>query len=124
VGESIITRWFAPTFCERHPVAYRGCYHMLTRTPLEGYIATCAAIRDANLTHAAQAITAPTLVVCGAQDIATPPEQGLIVADTLPNGRFTVIEQAGHLPCIEQPEVLADVVQRFLEEQGCVRSTL
>ena len=113
---AILERWFSPAFAGQHPAAYRGYFNMLTRTPLEGYIATCEAIRDADLSDVAPSIEAPTLVVGGAEDGATPPDLVRGLAEALPNARFELIEHAGHIPSIEQPAVLAATIDRFLEE--------
>ena len=89
---------------------------MLTRIPVTGYTATCEAIRDADLTAATHTIQAPTLVLCGAEDSATPPElvRGLI--ELMPKARFEAIPNAGHLPCVEQPEETAVHIQNFLQD--------
>jgi 3-oxoadipate enol-lactonase len=72
------------------------------------------------LSQAAATIKAKTLVSCGAEDVATPPDMGRELAETLTNARFELIEQAAHLPCIEQPEVMALKLKRFFQENGYV----
>ena len=118
LAEPILSRWFAPTFSETHPAEYKGYHNMLTRTPIEGYAATCEAIRDADLRAAVGAIVAPTLVLCGADDLATPPDLGRDLASALPNAQFALIDGAAHLPCIEQPEQMAAEIGRFLRACG------
>lgn len=114
LADAILSRWFAPGFGSQNPAAYRGYRHMLTRTPVTGYTGTCAAIRDADLTAATRTIQAPTLVLCGAEDSATPPELVQGLADLMPKARFAAIPKAGHLPCVEQPEETAVLIQQFL----------
>jgi 3-oxoadipate enol-lactonase len=116
LAEPILTRWFAPIFLEQRPTEYQGYANMLTRTPAAGYNGTCAALGAADLREPARTITAKTLVLCGAEDQATPPEIGRELAQTLPNARFELIDQAGHLPCIEQPEAMAAKIDQFLRE--------
>ena len=120
LADVILSRWFAPQFAKQQPVAYRGYSNMLTRTPLDGYIATCAAIRDADLRDAARTIRVSSLVLCGAQDLATTPELGRELAGLLGNGRFHPIPNAAHLPCIEQPEAMATQINQFLQENNHV----
>ena len=117
VATTVLQRWFAPSFAEAHPAAYQGYYNMLSRTPEEGYIATCQAIRDADLRPTLKDIHAKTLIMCGAEDASTPPELGRELAQALPNARFDLIQNAGHLPSIEQPTVLAAKIKAFLEEE-------
>lgn len=120
LAEAILGRWFSPAFVTNHPAEYRRYYHMLTRTPLEGYIATCAAIRDADLSDVVPSIGAPTLVLCGADDGATPPDVVQGLAETLPDARFELIAQAGHIPSLEQPAALATKINQFLSENSDV----
>ena len=49
-------------------------------------------------------IAAPTLVVVGAEDPATPPEQARAIADGIPGARLVVIPDAAHLANVEQPD--------------------
>lgn len=116
LAEAILSRWFSPAFARQEPAAYRGYYNMLTRTPQEGYAATCEAIRDADLRPQVGQIALPVLVLCGAEDGATPPALVRVLAEELPNGRFALIDHAGHLPSIEQPATMAAVIDEFLGE--------
>ena len=114
MAAAILDRWFSPTFKKKTPAAYQGYYNMLTRMPVEGYTGTCEAIRDADLTEAAKAIEAPTLILCGTEDVSTPP--GLVqgLAELMPNAEFQEIPGAGHSTCIEQPDAVAEQIRRFL----------
>ena len=114
MGDAILSRWFAPSFADQAPAAYRGYYNMLTRTPIEGYTGTCEAIRDADLTAAARAIMARTLVLCGAEDISTPPDLARGLVELIPDANFQEIPGAAHLSCIEQPDAVATHIERFL----------
>jgi len=114
MAEAILARWFAPTFKEKSPAAYRGCYNMLTRMPLEGYIGTCEALRDADLTEAAKTIKARTLILCGTEDVSTPPDVVRGLVELMPNAEYQEIPGAGHSTCIEQPDLVAEQIERFL----------
>jgi pimeloyl-ACP methyl ester carboxylesterase len=59
-------------------------------------------------------ITAPTHVIWGASDAIVRPSYGQAFAGLIPNARFTLIDQAGHQPEIEQPDVFVDHVAGFL----------
>ncbi len=116
ISEAILERWFTRALREERPVELAGWRTMLTRTPEAGYLGTCAAIRDADFTEQARKITVPTLCVVGEEDGATPPELMRRTADLIPGAGYVVIENAGHLPCIEQPEVLAGLILKFTQE--------
>jgi pimeloyl-ACP methyl ester carboxylesterase len=57
----------------------------------------------------------PTLLVWGAGDAIVPPAYAEDFRALLPNARVELIEAAGHLPMLERPERLAEVVEGFLE---------
>lgn len=116
MAQVILSRWFAPTFSADRPADYGGYHNMLTRTPLEGYAATCEALRDADLRAVAKTIQARTLVLCGAEDLATPPDLVRGLSESLPDAQFDLIKGAAHLPCIEQPEAMALKINQFLQE--------
>lgn len=116
LADGILNRWFSPVFATRRPADYRGYANMLIRTPLAGYIATCEAIRDADLREAVPMLTTKTLVLCGSEDGATPPDLVRNFAASLPKARFELVAAAGHIPSIEQPQVLATGIGDFLSD--------
>jgi 3-oxoadipate enol-lactonase len=113
---AIMARWFRPTFSAERPAAHRAAARMLASQPVEGYLATCAALRDADLSAEVGALAMPALLLCGAGDQATPPEQMRALAAALPHARLEVIDGAAHLPNIEQPAAMAAHLRGFFEE--------
>ncbi|MGH3294102.1 MAG: alpha/beta fold hydrolase [Trebonia sp.] len=61
-------------------------------------------------------ITAPTLVVVGADDRATPPEHARRIADGIPGARLRIVPDCGHSSTLEQPGVLSDLLTEFLSK--------
>jgi pimeloyl-ACP methyl ester carboxylesterase len=59
-------------------------------------------------------INVPTQVIWGASDRIVTPTYGRAFASLIPGARFAVIDQAGHQPEIEQPDVFIDHVTTFL----------
>lgn len=114
VAEGVLKVWFTPAFHSARAAELAGCRNMLTRQTLAGYIGTCAAVRDADFTEAARRIAVPTLCIVGAHDGSTPPELVRSLADLIPGARFEVIRNAGHIPCIEQPDLMVDLIRDFL----------
>ena len=60
-------------------------------------------------------VSAPTLVVHGRQD-PIPLDSAREIAEALPNGRLVIIEDAGHVPYVEQPHALFGAIDAFLKE--------
>ena len=59
-------------------------------------------------------ITAPTLVIGGTADQMTPPQYATFLAEKIPGAQLALIEGAGHMVMLEQPERVARHVERFL----------
>ncbi|MBU3066466.1 alpha/beta hydrolase [Nocardia sp. NEAU-G5] len=57
--------------------------------------------------------TTRALVVWGAADRIVPPEHGVAYDEALPNSRYVLIETAGHLPQLETPQQLQDLLVEF-----------
>jgi len=118
MADGIMQRWFTPAFRRPENPDYIGYLAMLTRQSPEGYAGTCAALRDADLTEATRALKVPTLCIVGDQDGSTPPDLVRELAGLIEGARFEIIKDAGHLPCIEQPEKTAELIRSFLKEAG------
>jgi 3-oxoadipate enol-lactonase len=114
--EISMTRWFTEEFRRRHGDQVRGYASMVARSAPEGYIGVCCALRDADLTEASTAIDKPTLVLCGEQDIATPPEMSRQLASLIPHARLALVAGAAHISCAEQPGPMAEQIRIFLRE--------
>lgn len=119
--DTIVGRWFTADFPRQHPAEYRGYHNFLSRVPTVGYTATCEALRDGDLRASLGSIQAKALVLCGDQDAVTTPALARELADGLKNARLELIANAAHLPCLEQPGVMAAKIQQFLKESGDVR---
>lgn len=61
-------------------------------------------------------VQAPTLVLWGQSDAMIPPTHAPRFGAAIPDARVTLIEDAGHMPMEEQPDVTADTVRAFLAE--------
>ena len=110
MADGILTRWFSGRFHEERPEDLAGYRAMLTRTPGAGYAASCAAISRADMTEAAKSVSVPTLCVVGEEDGSTPPELMEELTGLIPGARLERIPRTGHLPCIEEPGRLAELI--------------
>ena len=113
LAASSMERWFTADFRQRCSDEVRGYANMILRASVDGYLGTCYALRDADLSQAAAAIQKPTLVLCGEQDIATPPDMARELARVIPNARLSLIPKAAHISCVEQPEAMAEEMMQF-----------
>jgi 3-oxoadipate enol-lactonase len=61
------------------------------------------------------AVRAPTLVIVGEHDNVDFREMGERLARELPDAEFAVVEGAGHLPSVDRPEAVLELVKPFLD---------
>jgi len=65
--------------------------------------------------HALRRVTVPTLVLCGRGDVLCPVERHELMHSLIPHSTLQIIENAGHLPTLEQPEQTTAALARWLE---------
>jgi 3-oxoadipate enol-lactonase len=117
VADAVLKGWFTEGFREGDP-AFAGYRMMLTRTPVDGYLATVAAIRDADFTADAPRIAVPTLCLVGDSDVPTPPRLVQDLARMIPGARYELVRGAGHIPMVEQPETVAAMIGALADLVG------
>lgn len=118
LANPLMERWFGPRFHRERADELAGWRNLFLRTDPAGYSRTCATLRDSDLSDRIGAISAPTLVIAGDEDRSTPVDLVRACAAAIPGARFEVLAGAGHIPSIEQPAVLARLIEGFLEEVG------
>jgi 3-oxoadipate enol-lactonase len=106
-------RWFTKEFRERSPQAMAKMREMFVATNIEGYIGCGEAIRDMDHRALLANIKAPTLVIAGRHDPATPLDGNEFIRQHIPGAKIAILE-AAHIANIEQPQVYADTVLGFL----------
>lgn len=112
--ETMMGRWFSPAFREREPSTVARIAERLRASPVDGYLASCAAIRDHDLRDRLSEIACPTLVVCGEQDPSTPLPLSQALAAGIDGARLEVIPGALHLSNIECPDRFNRALEQFL----------
>jgi len=115
MADPVMERWFSPDFRQHRPDELAGWRNLFLRTNPLGYANTCATLRDTDLGPDIARIRAPTLIVAGDADLAAPVEL-VRNCTAIPGSRFEILSGVGHIPSIEQPAHLADLIQDFLKE--------
>lgn len=113
VADGVIERWFTAGFRDRRPEVVASTRRTLLATSPEGYVASCAAIRDVDQVAGLPSIGAPTLVITGRHDVATPPAKGQAIAAAVPGARLIELD-AAHLSNLEAPGAFDAAVLGFL----------
>ena len=58
----------------------------------------------------------PALVLCGRHDVLCPLERHELMHTLLENSKLEIIEDAGHLPTLEQPKITTTALASWLED--------
>ncbi|MFF2076112.1 3-oxoadipate enol-lactonase [Kitasatospora sp. NPDC058162] len=116
VAATAAGRWFTPAFvsapaatdliadlCEADPAAYAAC---------------CDALSAYDLRADLHRITAPTLVLAGRADPATPPAHARELADGIPRATLLEIAGASHLAPVERPQAVLDALKGHFATAG------
>ncbi len=106
-------RWFTKDFRDRAPQTLARMKEIFLATSPIGYVASCEAIRDMDFTASNPRISAPTLVIVGKQDPATPPAAGETIAKQIKGAKVAALD-AAHIANMEQPKLYTETVLNFL----------
>ena len=101
VSAAVVGRWFTQAFATRAPAVIGEFRAELERTDPAGYAGCCEAIAEMDLRANLPGVAAPTLVLAGADDPATPPEHGRVITDLIPGAHLDVIPAMAHLATVE-----------------------
>ncbi|MFA6262251.1 MAG: alpha/beta hydrolase [Bacteroidia bacterium] len=96
-------------------VVFANSPHIITAglTALAGRTDTCATLG---------AIQIPTMIICGREDTVTPLIQSEYMYATITNSILHVIEKAGHVSNLEQPEIFNKKLSQFLNDLNASNS--
>lgn len=122
VADAVVARWFTPEFAAARPDVVARMRAELAATPPEGYAACCEALSGLDLTPELTRIAAPTLVIAGSRDQATPPDHGEAIAAAIAGAQLVTVPEAAHLASVERPEFVTACWQRFLTEPASATS--
>ena len=104
VADAVLQLWFTPRTLRDDPQLVGAYRALMISAAREGYAGCCEALADWDPGDELSAIGAPTLVLAGSEDVPTPPAQCEAIAARIRGARLSVLEGAGHLANLEQPE--------------------
>ena len=104
LADGMVGRWLTPAFKNANPSRWQIVYDTIVATRVEGWFGCAAAILDFDFLPVLREIAVPTLVLCGADDPATPPEANKRIASLILSAQYEEVADAKHLPNIERPD--------------------
>jgi 3-carboxy-cis,cis-muconate cycloisomerase len=114
VAAQVVAGWTTPAWAAAHEPQLAEMHAMFERADPAGYAGCCLALAAMDLRPRLADIRAPTLVLCGRDDPATPPEHSQAIAGGIPGARLELLAGAAHLPSIERPETVAELISAHL----------
>lgn len=116
IADGVVTGWFTPEFRQHTPETVRRMRDVLTANSIDGYIASCAAVRDADQWDSITGISRPTLVISGNRDAAAPAADGRRMAESIAGAQYVELA-AAHISNVEAADRFNLEVMRFLERK-------
>jgi 3-oxoadipate enol-lactonase len=116
IADAVLEGWFTPRFRERAPDTVARMRQMLLTAPTEGYLASCAAVRDVDLRNSIGRIACPTLVIVGTHDVPTPPAQARELTERIAGARYVELD-AAHISNVEAAQSFSAELLGFLTSE-------
>jgi 3-oxoadipate enol-lactonase len=102
LAPAVVGRWLTPAFAAERPDLVSRLEAMIAGADDEGYAACCEVVAGMDLREDLPRITAPTLVVSAAEDLALPPEHQTAIADGIPGAALLTVSPGAHLANLER----------------------
>jgi 3-oxoadipate enol-lactonase len=115
IADAGLRRWVTDDFIAAQPERARWLHQMMLDTPDEGYAACCEVIQHMDLEPRLGEIRAPTLVIAGDQDPATPPDHAERIVAAVDSARIEVLRPGKHLANVERVEEVTALLLDHLE---------
>jgi 3-oxoadipate enol-lactonase len=113
IAPAVLARWFSPQLIEQPTPMIAQLRATFEATSAEGYVASCAAVRDMDQRQSLHRIHVPTLVIAGTDDLVTPPDEGRFAADRIHGARYIELP-AAHLSNIQAAPAFTQALVQFL----------
>jgi len=117
VVEAMLPKLFSPLTRQRRPETISAAHDRMVKTSpraAAGALRGMAARPDRTAELGRLAL--PTLVLVGADDAITPPDDARAMAEAMPNARLEVVPDAGHMAPVENADACNKAILMFLND--------
>ncbi|MFO7276193.1 MAG: 3-oxoadipate enol-lactonase [Pseudomonadota bacterium] len=114
IAAATISRWLSPSFKAERPDEVNRLVETMRAMPLQGYLGSCAVLRDVDLRKDLKKIIAPTLVIAGAEYGGNEADAAERLRAGIAGALLVTIRRAAHLSNLENPAEFNEVLRRFL----------
>ncbi len=109
-------RWFTPGFRAGRPDMMERTRRSLMQQPSEFHATMWEMIADLDIETQIRAITCPTLVVTGEDDVNAPPAAAEKIVGAIPGAALRLMPGVGHFPPFEAPDAFNAILLAFLQD--------
>ncbi|MBC7799250.1 MAG: 3-oxoadipate enol-lactonase [Gemmatimonadaceae bacterium] len=120
IVDATMARWFTPPCVQSAPAYLTAQRDRFLAIDPRGYAVCCGAIGGMDLRPGNGAIAAPTLIIAGADDTATPPAMSEDIRSRIADAELVVLPRAAHLLAVERAELVNRHLLAFLGALGDV----
>ena len=113
-----VTRWFTDDFRARNARTIAQLTKVFLANDVSCYEATCAMLGNDDLRPLLHSIVAPTAIVVGEEDYATPVAMAEALHKAIPQSSLKVISKGRHITPVECPEQIAGAITSLLGVQA------
>ncbi len=116
IAERMLPKMLTPKTIAERPEMADAVRALMARQPVEGVVAALSALRDRpDSTPTLGQIAVPTLILVGAEDTLTPPQDSQAMSRSIRGARLVTLPGAAHLSNYEQPEAFNRAVSEFMK---------
>ena len=116
VADATIDRWFTKAGQTNLVSTVEKVKRVILNTPVEGFCACCAAIRDMDQRETIRNVITPTLVMVGQNDAGTPVSAAEHIHKRITSSLLTIIPDAAHFVQMEQSSIFNQALLEFLKK--------
>jgi 3-oxoadipate enol-lactonase len=117
VVDATIDRWFTKAGQIHLAAAVEKIRRIILNTPVEGFCACCAAIRDMDQRETIHAVSTRTLVMVGEQDPGTPVPAAELIHKGIASSVLKIIPNAAHFVHMEQSSIFNTAFLEFINAE-------
>jgi 3-oxoadipate enol-lactonase len=121
LAPTVASRWLTPEYAAGHPDLVAKLEAMIAGADDEGYANCAEVVASVDLVADLAGVTAPTLVVSGADDLSLPPAHQQLIADSIPGADLLTVSPGAHLANLEQPQQVTAALLGHFDAAGSAR---
>ena len=117
ISDGTLQRWFTESYLANIKAEVERVQHLIETTPSTGYAACAQAIKKLDQLQDLARISAPTLILVGADDPSTPPAASEVIYKHVTHSKMEVVAHASHFLNVEQSKHFNEALLTFLNNQ-------